>query len=46
MSLDLNAINSNYSNYNTDTASTSAGKLEETLKSDLSEATEEELMGV
>lgn len=46
MSLDLNAINSNYSNYNTDTASTSAGKLEETLKSDLSEATEQELMGV
>lgn len=46
MSLDLNAINSYYNNYNMDTATDSAGKLEETLKSDLSTATEEELMDV
>ncbi|MEH2944928.1 rod-binding protein [Lachnospiraceae bacterium KK002] len=46
MSLDLNAINSCYNNYNMDTATDSAGKLEETLKSDLSTATEEELMDV
>ena len=46
MSLDLNAINSYYNNYNTDTSTDSASKLEETLKSDLSTATEEELMDV
>ena len=46
MSLDLNAIASNYSNYNTDPTSNSASKLEETLKSDLSSATEDELMDV
>lgn len=46
MSLDLNAINSCYNNYNMDTATDSAGKLEETLNSDLSQATEEELMDV
>ena len=45
MSLDLSAINS-YSNYSTDKASDSTNKLEETLKSDLSTATEEELMDV
>lgn len=45
MSLDLSAINS-YSNYTTDTASSSTSKLEDTLKSDLSTATEEELMDV
>ena len=46
MSLDLNAINSYYNNYNTDTSTDSASKLEETLNSDLSKATEEELMDV
>ncbi len=46
MSLDLNTIASNYSNYNTDPTSNSASKLEETLKSDLSSATEDELMDV
>ncbi|EOS25753.1 hypothetical protein C806_01880 [Lachnospiraceae bacterium 3-1] len=45
MSLDLNTINS-YSNYSTDTASNSTSKLEETLKSDLSTATKDELMDV
>ena len=46
MSLSLDGINpySSYSNYNMDTATT--GKLEETLNSDLSKATDDELMSV
>ena len=44
--MDVNGINSYYGNLNTDTASSSASKLEETLNSDLSTATEEELMDV
>lgn len=46
MSLGINTTGSFYNNYKTDTATDSAGKLEETLKSDLSTATEEELMDV
>ena len=46
MSLSMDGINSVYNNYNTDTASTSANRLEETLNSDLSTATEDELMDV
>ena len=43
MSLSLDGINP-YGNYNMDTTST--GKLEETLNSDLSKATDDELMSV
>ena len=46
MSLGINTTGSFYNNYKTDTATDSAGKLEETLNSDLSKATEEELMDV
>lgn len=46
MSLGINTTGSFYNNYKTDTATDSAGKLEETLNSDLSQATEEELMDV
>ena len=41
MSLGINTTGSFYNNYKTDTATDSAGKLEETLNSDLSKATEE-----
>lgn len=47
MSLNVNGIESFYNNnYKTDTATNSASKLEETLNSDLSTATEDELMSV
>lgn len=46
MSLGINTMSSFYNNYQTDTATDSTSKLEETLNSDLSEATEEELMDV
>lgn len=46
MSLGVNTTGSFYNNYQTDTATDSASKLEETLNSDLSKATEEELMDV
>ena len=46
MSLNVNGIDSYFNNYNTDTASNSASRLEETLNSDLSTATEDELMDV
>lgn len=46
MSLNVNGIESFYNNYKTDTASNSASKLEDTLNSDLSTATEDELMDV
>ncbi|MEY8516532.1 rod-binding protein [Lachnospiraceae bacterium 29-84] len=47
MSLEVGGINS-YFNYNTDTATatTSTSKLEDTLKNDLSGATDDELMSV